>query len=91
MCVRVCMLCSYQECELIDSYCTAGDVDTVFSTVKQRGARKISFKEFEDALALVGESMDCVLAQLLWLQCVRRPTDCTCADSGRDRLTAVTV
>ena len=43
-----------QECELVDSYCTAQDIDVIFSKVKPHGARKIDFKEFEEALALVG-------------------------------------
>jgi hypothetical protein len=47
-------LCALQECELTDTYCTAQDVDVIFTKVKPHGGRKITFRDFEHALTLVG-------------------------------------
>jgi p25-alpha len=43
-----------QECELTDTYCTPQDVDVIFTKVKPHGARKITFRDFEHALTLIG-------------------------------------
>jgi hypothetical protein len=42
-----------KDCNLLDKKFTTVDVDLFFAKVKDKTARKITFKQFEDALALI--------------------------------------
>lgn len=42
-----------RDCKILDSKVTGVDADLIFTKVKAKGAKKITFAEFEEALRLV--------------------------------------
>ncbi|KAK3233783.1 hypothetical protein CYMTET_55948, partial [Cymbomonas tetramitiformis] len=53
---RFAKLC--RECRLLDSHFTSISVDIIYAKTKQRNARKIDFKDFLQALALIAAEKD---------------------------------
>ena len=54
---RFAKLC--RDCGLLDRSVTATQVDLIFAKSKPHGARKIAFREFVQALALIAEVKVC--------------------------------
>ncbi|OXB71380.1 UNVERIFIED_CONTAM: hypothetical protein H355_011883 [Colinus virginianus] len=44
-----------KDCKVLDKFCTPTDVDLIFTKVKAKGAKTITFAEFEGAIALIAE------------------------------------
>ena len=64
-----CVFCVPQlarDCSLITKQCTPTDIDLFFTKVKDKKERRITFREFEDALKLIAEKKGKSVEQVLW-------------------------
>eukprot|EP00916_Digyalum_oweni_P003533 GHVL01006356.1.p2 GENE.GHVL01006356.1~~GHVL01006356.1.p2 ORF type:complete len:145 (+),score=31.29 GHVL01006356.1:96-530(+) len=60
--------------KVVDSKCTATDVDLIFAKIKPKGGRKISFNEFYEGLRLIAEKKKVDLETVTQKVCKASPT-----------------